>query len=66
MSEILGPLIGLQEIATYTSLSKHTIYKLNSEHKLPSRRYYFGRAVRFRKADIEAWIQEHQKIKGLS
>lgn len=49
----------INELAEFLSVSRHTIYGWTSMRSLPY--YKLGRTVRFRKKDIEAWL-EKQKV----
>lgn len=49
----------IKELAEFLSISRHTIYNWTSTRSLPF--YKLGGAVRFRRKDIEAWL-ETQKV----
>ena len=44
----------VKQLMTYTQLSKGHIYRLTGEQRIPFVRV--GNAVRFRKTDIDAWL----------
>lgn len=50
-------LIDMKELCSQTSLSKHWFYEMISEKRLPFGVYRFGRAVRFKRAEVKAWIE---------
>ena len=54
----------VDEVAEYLSLSKGTIYQWAAEKRIPH--YKMGRAVRFKKAEIESWLLEKCKQEPIS
>jgi len=52
-------ILTLREVAAYLKLAEKTAYKLAAEGKLPG--FKVGGSWRFRREDIECWIDE-QKI----
>jgi excisionase family DNA binding protein len=58
MTEAL-PLMTAREVADLLNLSAHTILDMAQEGRLPS--FKLGRAVRFRRADIDAWLLEQYR-----
>ena len=50
-------LIDMKELCRQTSLSKHWFYEMISEKRLPFGVYRFGRAVRFKRAEVKTWIE---------
>lgn len=50
----------IQELAVYLKLTEKTAYRLAAEGKLPG--FKVGGSWRFKKADLEEWI-ENQKSK---
>lgn len=52
-----------QELAELLQLKVATIYKYVREDKLPT--YKFGKALRFRNSDVEAFLQQH-KVSGVN
>lgn len=53
-------ILTLQEVAEYLKLAEKTAYRLAAEGKLPG--FKVGGAWRFKREDLEAWI-EKQKSK---
>ena len=53
-------LMNVNEFSKYSGFSVHTIYEWISEKRLPLPLYRFGRSVRFKKSDINAWIESHR------
>lgn len=53
---MLTNLIGIKETAEYTGLQVSTIYKWVHTRQIPY--YKVGRRVKFRKSEIEDWIQQ--------
>jgi len=49
----------IKELALYLKLAEKTAYRLASEGKLPG--FKVGGAWRFRKMEIDSWIQEQEK-----
>ncbi len=54
----------VDEIAEYLSLSRATIYQWASEKRIPH--YRMGRAIRFKRAEIESWLLEKCKQEPIS
>jgi excisionase family DNA binding protein len=54
----------VDEVAEYLSLSRATIYQWASEKRIPH--YRMGRAIRFKQAEIEAWLLEKCKQEPIS
>lgn len=52
-------ILTLKEVAEYLKLAEKTAYRLTAEGKLPG--FKVGGSWRFRKEDIEIWINE-QKV----
>lgn len=50
----------LKEVAQYLKLAEKTAYRLASEGKLPG--FKVGGSWRFKKIDIEEWIQERKGV----
>ena len=53
-------LMTLKEVAQYLKLAEKTAYRLASEGKLPG--FKVGGSWRFKKIDIEEWIQERKGV----
>lgn len=51
-------ILTIQELAEYLKLNEKTAYRLASERKIPG--FKVGGSWRFKKADIEAWIEEQK------
>ena len=49
-------LMTIDEVATYTQLSKFTLYKMRSEGHGP-RAARLGKHLRYRKSDVDTWIR---------
>lgn len=52
-------IITIQEVAEYLRLNEKTAYRLASDGKIPG--FKVGGAWRFRKSEIEKWIQTQEK-----
>ncbi len=52
-------ILTLREVAGYLKLAEKTAYKLAAEGKLPG--FKVGGSWRFKKEDIEQWIEENKK-----
>jgi excisionase family DNA binding protein len=49
-------ILTLKELASYLKVAERTLYRLAQEQKVPG--FKVGGAWRFRRTDIEGWIQE--------
>jgi len=49
-------ILTIKEVAAYLKLTEKTAYRLAAEGKLPG--FKVGGSWRFRKADIQAWIEQ--------
>ena len=49
----------IKEVAEYLKLTEKTAYRLAAERKLPG--FKVGGLWRFKRSDIEAWIEEEKK-----
>lgn len=49
------PLMDVQEVAAFLSVSKSMVYKLAEQEALPAVR--IGRLIRFRRRDVAAFVQ---------
>ena len=56
-------ILTIKEVAKYLKLAEKTAYRLAAEGKLPG--FKVGGSWRFKKEDIESWIQE-QKQQGIN
>ena len=54
-------ILTLKEVAEYLKLAEKTAYRLAAEGKLPG--FKVGGSWRFRKVDIEQWIEEKKMQK---
>ena len=54
-------ILTIREVAEYLRLAEKTVYRLVSEDKLPG--FKVGGAWRFRKIDIDKWIDEQGRKK---
>ncbi|ETX11516.1 DNA-binding protein [Marinomonas ushuaiensis DSM 15871] len=52
-------ILTLREVAAYLKLAEKTAYRLASEGKLPG--FKVGGSWRFKREDLEAWIEENKK-----
>ncbi len=59
MSEKIGEIFTLDEVAKYLKVGKRTIYRLVAEKKIPA--FKVGGAWRFTRADIDQWIREQAR-----
>lgn len=51
-------ILTLKEVAEYLKLTEKTAYRLAAEKKLPG--FKVGGSWRFKKADLEKWIEEQK------
>jgi excisionase family DNA binding protein len=54
---IRRPLLTIEEVATYTGLSVHTLYTMVSQRRIPYVKV--GRLVRFDPGHLENWLANH-------
>jgi len=52
-------ILTLKEVAQYLKLAEKTAYKLAADGKLPG--FKAGGSWRFKKEDIESWIQKQKR-----
>ena len=52
-------LMTTKQVADYLQLHIITVYQWSREGKLPTLR--LGKTIRFRKSEIDAWIDSHNK-----
>jgi excisionase family DNA binding protein len=50
-------LVGINDIAQYVGLSKHTVYTMVSQRRIPFVKV--GRLTRFDMRSIDGWIRQH-------
>jgi excisionase family DNA binding protein len=58
---MLDDILTLKEVASYLKLAEKTTYRLAAEGKLPG--FKVGGSWRFKKLDIEDWIESQKKDK---
>jgi excisionase family DNA binding protein len=58
---MLDDILTLKEVASYLKLAEKTAYRLAAEGKLPG--FKVGGSWRFKKLDIEDWIESQKKDK---
>jgi len=51
--------LGIQKLSEYLGIKVSTLYSLAGQKKIPH--YKVGRLVRFRKSDIDLWMEENKK-----
>jgi excisionase family DNA binding protein len=51
-------LMTIEEASRYLQLSVKCLYRYSSERKIPVIKIS-GRAIRFRREDLDAWIEKH-------
>ena len=54
-------LLTLREVAEYLRLKERTIYKWAEEGAIPASK--LGSAWRFRKSDVDEWVEEHKNVR---
>lgn len=52
-------ILTIKEVAEYLKLTEKTAYRLAAEGKLPG--FKVGGAWRFKREDLEAWIEKQKK-----
>lgn len=55
-------ILTLKEVATYLKIAEKTTYKLAAADKLPG--FKVGGSWRFKKEDIDQWIEDKKQTKG--
>lgn len=58
---MLDDILTLKEVASYLKLAEKTAYRLAADGKLPG--FKVGGSWRFKKLDIEDWIESQKKDK---
>lgn len=53
-----GEILTIKEVANYLKVNDRTVYRLASSQKIPA--FKVGNAWRFKRADLEAWINNQQ------
>ena len=57
-TEIQTDIMTIREVADYLKLTEKTAYRLTAEGKIPG--FKVGGSWRFKKTDIERWIEEQK------
>ncbi|WP_425057136.1 helix-turn-helix domain-containing protein [Rhodovulum bhavnagarense] len=57
-------ILTIKEVSAYLKITEKTAYRLTAEGKIPG--FKVGGAWRFRKQEIDAWIDERMKDSGAS
>lgn len=52
-------ILTVDDISSYLKIAKKTVYKLAVDWKIPT--FKVGKAWRFKKADIDLWIESNQR-----
>ncbi len=52
-----GRLVGVEDVATYTGLSVHTVYAMVSQRRIPFVKV--GRLTKFDMRELDRWIRKH-------
>ncbi|MFC1602317.1 helix-turn-helix domain-containing protein [Pseudomonadota bacterium] len=55
-------ILTMKEVADYLKLAEKTAYRLAAEGKLPG--FKVGGSWRFKKTDVESWIEENKVRNG--
>jgi excisionase family DNA binding protein len=58
----LEPLDTAVESSLFLGLSVRTVYKWAAEGRLPC--YHLGSSMRFRRSELEAWLQEQRTLEA--
>jgi excisionase family DNA binding protein len=56
----MDDILTLKELANYLKIAEKTLYGWSQKGKIPGIK--MGSAWRFRKADIDAWVEEQRQI----
>ncbi len=57
-----GEILTIREVADFLKVNERTVYRLAAAKKIPA--FKVGNAWRFKKHDIEAWINQQTKQWG--
>lgn len=60
----MDKLLTLEEVADYLRLSKDTVYRMAHSGTIPASKV--GTQWRFRKDDVDRWIESHKNVKRKS
>ncbi|MEO7861382.1 MAG: helix-turn-helix domain-containing protein [Nitrospirales bacterium] len=64
-TRITRRLLDIQEVATYTGLSVHTLYTMVSQRRIPFVK--LGRLTKFDRVELDKWIAGHSvKVRQFS
>ncbi|MCF7963653.1 MAG: helix-turn-helix domain-containing protein [Pirellula sp.] len=61
MTEQPADVLTIDDLAVYLKIAKSTLYKLAQEGRLPGQKV--GKHWRFRKASIDRWLEENDRLK---
>ena len=53
----------VKELADYLKIAEKTAYRFALEKKVPG--FKVGTAWRFRKSEVDRWIAQQEKVKGI-
>jgi excisionase family DNA binding protein len=56
-------ILTVKEVAEYLKLAQKTVYKLAANNQIPA--FKVGNSWRFKKTDIEEWIEENQRTSNV-
>ncbi len=62
MSASPNPAWTVRQVAEYLSVNERTVYRIAERGELPA--FKVGDAWRFRREDIDAWIEQQQRERG--
>lgn len=62
MSEKPSPVWTVRQVAEYLSVNERTIYRMAERGDLPA--FKVGDTWRFRREDLNAWIESQQRARG--
>jgi excisionase family DNA binding protein len=62
MSDAPSPAWTVRQVAEYLSVNERTVYRMAERGDLPG--FKVGDTWRFRRADIDAWIEQQQRKRG--
>jgi excisionase family DNA binding protein len=62
MSDTPSPAWTVRQVAEYLSVNERTVYRMAERGELPG--FKVGDTWRFRREDIDAWIEQQQRERG--
>lgn len=62
MSDTPSPAWTVRQVAKYLSVNERTVYRMAERGELPG--FKVGNAWRFRREDIDGWIEQQQRERG--